>query len=342
MKPVKLDHVKIGKGIDHVVATDDAERFHISSSKNNADVITIDGFEFGVDTLHYGKNNATDTVLSWADSDGDGQSDDLQMVMGGQTVILTDLAQQIETPVVHRYEQDFETDAGAWNDSGDSWYGTATQVASGTGGIASASGNHHAVLEGDADGNAPHDSFMNAGAVPFEPYTASISIYLDPQADGGSGWADGEGFEYSVAASNAADGHLRDFVFHVTQDTSTGDMIVDADNNAYFQPREDLETISGTEVIEEDGWYTFEHRFYENGAGDLAVDMVVLDEADQIVFSETRTDPADDIANVNGEPRYGWFTEISVDQGLPVDDLTITYPSDQVPPLPDADDLQFV
>ncbi len=341
MKPMKLEHVKVGKGIDHVVGTDDAERFHISSSKKNADVITIDNFELGVDTLHYGKNNATGTELSWTDSDGDGQSDDLQMVMGGQTVILTDLAQQIETPVVHRYEQDFETDAGAWFDGSSGWIGTATQVASGTGGVTSASGDYHAVLEGDANGNAPYDTFMNAGQVPFEPYTASIEIYLDPQADGGSGWADGEGFEYSVSTNKADDSSfLRDFVFHVTQDTSTGEMYVDADNNAYFQPREDLENIPGTEVIEEDGWYTFEHRFYENGAGDLAVDMVVLDESDQIVFSETRTDPGD--ANVNGEPRYGWFTEISVAEGLPVDDLTITYPSDQVPTLPDADDLQFV
>lgn len=240
-----------------------------------------------------------------------------------------------------RYEQNFDGsgDTGGWNDGGSGWYGTATQVPSGTGGIASASDGGHVLIDGNATGDAPYDTFLNQGGVPFEPFTASIKIYLDPQADGGSGWADGEGFEYTVAANTVADSHLRDYVFHVTQDTSTGDMIVDADNNAYSQPREDLETIAGTAVIAEDGWYTFEHRFYENGSGDLAVDMVVLDENDSIVFSETRTAPSDDIANVSADPRYGWFTEVSVAGGLAVDDLTIAYESDQTFAYPTVDDL---
>ena len=338
----KFNNLKIAPGQDSITGTDMPDRFVLSNSKRNADVITIDDFDFGTDSLHYGQVKRAGAEYDWISNDGDSAVNDLQITVGDQTIILTDLADQIAAPPVYRYEQTFESDAGAWVDGGDGWYGTATQVASGTDGITSASGNGHAVLEGDAT-SAPYDTFMNAGAVPFEPYTASIEIYLDPQADGGSGWGDGEGFEYSVSTNQADDtGFLRDFVFHVTQDTSTGDMIVDADNNAYFHPREDLETIPGTAVIDEDGWYTFEHRFYENGSGDLAVDMVVLNESGDVVFSETRTDTSDDISNVNGEPRYGWFTDISVAGGLPVDDLTIAYDSDQVPPLPTNDDIFFV
>lgn len=277
--------------------------------------------------------------ISWVDSDGDGATDDLQLDMGDQTVILTDLADQIGTVDVSRYEQSFEDGAGNWRDASNGWYGTATQVASGTDGIVSPTGDFHVVLEGDAT-TAPFDTLLNQGAVAFEPFTASIKIYLDTSADG-SGWADGEGFDYSVAANDMSDNHRRDFIFHVTQDTSTDQMYVAASNNADFTPKEDLETFTDAAVIAEDGWYTFEQRFYENGSGDLAVDFVVLDESDTIVFSHTRTSTSDDIANISADPRYAWFTVIDVDGGIAVDDLAITYDGDAVAPLPTVDDLFF-
>lgn len=331
--------IKIRPGIDFVAGAEEPERFHITASKKNAEIITIDNFDYGTDTLHFGKHHATGVEMSWIDSDNDGEADDLQLVMGGQTVILTDLAAQFPSVSANRYEQDFETGTGGWRDSGDAWYGTATQVVSGTNGIVSASGDHHAVLEGDGS-SAPYDTFLDQGGIAFEPFTASVKIYLDTSADG-SGWADGEGFDYSVAANTIADTHLRDFVFHVTQDTSTGELYVAASNNTNFATREDLDTLAGSAIIAEDGWYTFEHRFYENASGDLAVDMVVLDETDAIIFSATRTNVADDIANVSGDPRYGWFTVIDVSGGIAVDDLALSYESDSYTPLPDVGDLFF-
>lgn len=345
----RFNNIKIAPGQEEATGTDMADRFIVSSSRKNADVITINDFELGEDSLHLGRVKHFGADMEWISADGDGEVNDLQIVVKGQTIVLTDLADQVEPTPVYRYQQDFESDTGAWSDSNSGWYGTATQVASGTDGIASASGDYHVVLEGEATGDndweltqGPFDTLMNAGEVAFEPYTVSIEIYLDPQADGGSGWADGEGFDYSVASNRADDsGFLADFIFHVTQDTGSGEMFVFASNNTNFTPREDLDAQAGSAAIDEDGWYTFEHHFYENGAGDLAVDMVVLNEEDEIVFSMTRTSPSFDIADVNGEPRYAWFTDISVDDGLPVDDLTIAYDADQEVPLPGADDIFF-
>lgn len=312
--------------------------FHIPASKKHAQVVTIDDFELGIDKLHFGRVHATGYTFEWIDADDDGEANDLQIVMGRKTVILTDLADQVDDPVETRYSQDFETDSADWFD----YYQTVTRVASGTDGIESASGDFHAVVDG-ADGMyGAYTTFGGHEQAPFEAYTASISIYLDTSADG-SGWADGEGFDFSVATNQADDiSFLRDYIFHVTQDTSSGELLINASNNSNFAPREDLDTLAGTATVAEDGWYTFQHRFYENGSGDLAVDLVVLDDEDQIVFTRTLSNPGDDITNVNGEPRYGWFTAVDVEGGVAIDDVYLAYEADQVQQLPDPNDIFFV
>lgn len=72
--------------------------------------------------------------------------------------------------------------------------------------------------------------------------------------------AAGEGFDYAVAANGQDGNHLRDFIFHVTQDTSTGNLLVGGSNNTNFAPREDLDTLNHA-TIDASGWYTFEHKF---------------------------------------------------------------------------------
>ena len=74
-----------------------------------------------------------------------------------------------------------------------------------------------------------------------------------------------------MAATNAATGaHLRDFVFHTTQDTSSTALLVGASNNTNFEPREDLDTLNHA-TIDTAGWYTYNWEFYENADGDLEV-----------------------------------------------------------------------
>ncbi|MEM6314548.1 MAG: hypothetical protein AAF743_10695 [Planctomycetota bacterium] len=219
--------------------------------------------------------------------------------------------------------QGFETDTAGYFDVDDNWFGQATRVASGTDGITSSSGSFHAVFEqglaqsnDPADGiSAPFTRFDTSRSVWQGGFTAQADVYLDPNA-----FTTGEGFDYSVAVNRQNGEHLRDFIFHVTKDTSTGSLLIGGSNNTNFDPREDLESLNNFEVTTP-GWYTLEHNAYENGLGDLAVDLNLLDENGVVLFTETRTTTADDIDTVVGGNRYAWFTNIDVAGGIAVDNV---------------------
>ncbi|GAB5374583.1 MAG: hypothetical protein AcusKO_10450 [Acuticoccus sp.] len=128
-----------------------------------------------------------------------------------------------------------------------------------------------------------------------------------------------------MASTNAATGgHLRDFVFHTTQDTSTNALLVGASNNTNFEPLDARGSRHPRNhaTIETAGWYTYNWEFYENADGDLEVAMNIHDAAGNWVFTEVRSNPADDIGTVAGSDRYMWFTNIDVDGGIAVDDLS--------------------
>ncbi|WDI32465.1 hypothetical protein PUV54_04560 [Hyphococcus flavus] len=217
-----------------------------------------------------------------------------------------------------RFDQSFEVDSEGYSDETNGWSGTTTEVASGTNGIVSADGSSHSIFaQTDADGGltGPFTRFDGYRALDSnQGVTTTIKIYLDPSA-----LAAGEGFDYSVAANNQSGAHLQDFIFHVTKDTSTGDLLIGASNNTNFDPREDLETGNFGEVISA-GWYTFEHTFFEAGDGTLGVSMTVKNSNDVVIFNEVLNDPSNDYANDFGGNRYGWFTNIDVAGGIAVDD----------------------
>jgi hypothetical protein len=215
------------------------------------------------------------------------------------------------------WNQGFETSTDGWLDANSTWYGLATRVLSGTNGIASSKGSYHAIFEGDAD-SAPFTRFDAYRSVWPGTWTAEIDVYLDPA------WASGTGFDYSVAATNSVGGHLRDFIFHVTKDTSTGKLFVAGSNNTNYAPREDLENINHYEVGSA-GWYTFQHIFRDQG-GALAVDLNLLDANGSLLFTETRFNAADLIPTVVGGNRYGWFTFINVGGGIAVDEHQLFMP----------------
>jgi hypothetical protein len=205
------------------------------------------------------------------------------------------------------YSQGFETDTAGWHDSSNGWTGTVTRV---TGPLTPASGSHYATIAGD-----PYTDFGGYNSVWPGGMTASVAIYLDPA------WSAGSGFDYSVAVNNASGSHLRDFIFHVTKDTSTGNLLVGASNNSSdVSPVENLESGPNA-VIGSAGWYTFQQVFRDNG-GNLAVDMNVLSSGGTTLFSTTLGN-IDPIAGVGGN-RYGWFTFGPIPTGLAIDDVSLT------------------
>ena len=183
------------------------------------------------------------------------------------------------------------------------------RVASGYNGIESSAGSNHAVM------TAPHmfTRFDSYDAEWDGTWKAAIDVYLDPS------WDAGAGFDYSVAANGSDGKHQRDFIVHVTKDTSTGKLLVGASNNTNNAPREDLATLANHAEVTEAGWYTVQHTFRDQD-GVLAVDIEVL-KGEDVVFKETRTAPEDVMAEIGGN-RYGWFTALD-GMELAVDNVRI-------------------
>lgn len=160
-------------------------------------------------------------------------------------------------------------------------------------------------LSGDEGGPFSYN-FSNKGAWSGS-YYAETSIYLDPAM------ALGKGFDYSVAMGKEDGSHLRDFIFHVTKDTSTGKLLVGASNNTNFAVREDLDVNFTNNEITEAGWYTFQHRFYKNGSN-LEAQLSIIDKNQNVVFSKiiNTTDTSFEV------PKYSWATFITVPGGINV------------------------
>jgi hypothetical protein len=205
----------------------------------------------------------------------------------------------------------FESNIAGWDAFGGSF--NATRVPSGTNGVASASGGFHAQSSGgalNAGGSAGNWGGYNFGAgnVPtaFQEYSTSLAVYLD--VDGP--WANDTRFDFSSSINNAAGGFLRDFVFNAGfyndatgPGAGTDRFVISASNNATRSSSFPKNPGRSPIAIATTGWYTFEHRFYDN-AGVLNVDMNVYDSMNALVGSWTLgTDP---IVGVGGN-RYGWF-----------------------------------
>ena len=256
-----------------------------------------------------------DAQVDIADGDGDVTTGFLRTNLADDTPVLGDV---VSPPW---FAQDFEgaTDAASasMNDATNGWYGNVQIVASGTDGIDSPDGSSsYAILTDPGNVSGPYTSF-NGSKTDFQGgFKASVAVYLD------TGWDAGEGFDYTVAATRQNGDHLREFIFHVTKDTSTGDLLVGGSNNTNFDPIENLE--SGNHyVVGASGWYTLEHVFRDAGDGTLAVDLNVYDSGGNLVFTETRNDGSDLLSTVVGGNRYGWFTNIDIDGGIRVDNLTL-------------------
>ncbi len=216
------------------------------------------------------------------------------------------------------WEQGFETDTAGWFDNDDfADYGDITRVPSGTNGIASATGTHHAVVDQTPAGAGPFSRFDGYRDAWTGGFTAVIDVFLDVA------WAAGSGFDYSVAINGSDNAHVQDFIFHVTKDSSTNRLLVAGSNNTNFAPREDLENVGNNYEVTSTGWYTFEHVFRPAVSGtDIEGDMNLYDSGGSLLFTETRTviqsgTPVE--ASDVGGNRYGWFTAADVSGGVAID-----------------------
>ena len=204
------------------------------------------------------------------------------------------------------YFQSFETDTDGWTG--------ATRVPTLTHGVPTKVGAYHA----EAQSNQPF-TFWGGYSDTFPPggYTTSVDIYLDilPPYMNGTGYANDTRFDWTSAISTPQCGHRRDFVFNAgfytdTDTTGTGPrFVISASTNAGRGSSFPKNPGRMPYTINVEGWYTFEHRFRDNGAGVLAVDLTIKNAAGLPLFMWTLSDPSDVIGVTVGGNRYGWFAQ---------------------------------
>jgi len=112
----------------------------------------------------------------------------------------------------------------------------------------------------------------------------------------------GKGFDYSIETKEITpdlSGKKRNFVFHVTKDTSTKKLLIGASTDTTTIPKEDLENSSFYEV-KKTGWYTLRSKLDSVGTI-LVVDMVVLDSSKKVVWqnSISKNDMSYDVASLS-------------------------------------------
>jgi hypothetical protein len=217
--------------------------------------------------------------------------------------------------------QGFETDIAGWNVFGAPF--DAVRVPSGTAGITSASGNWHALVGVGSAGNwGGYNCLAGCAGTgcaalgnPFPPlgYATSVDIYLDVNA----GFPNNSRFDFDSAINEAlpSGSFRRDFIFNAgfyndndgSPGSGTNRFIVSAGNNSQPGSAYAKNPAHNPIAIQQSGWYTFKHEFYDAGGGVLAVDMSIYDSSGTLVNTWTLSDGTDIIGVTIGGNRYGWF-----------------------------------
>ena len=208
------------------------------------------------------------------------------------------------------YFQSFEADSFDWTG--------AVRVNTLTHGVASKLGVFHAEDQ-NFDGLTYTQWSGYSKTFPPGGYTTTIDIYLDisPPYMTGSAipYANDTRFDWSSAINNPSCAHRRDFVFNGgfytdVDETGAGPRFVfSASNNAGRDSSFPKNPGRMPYTITAEGWYTFEHRFRDNGFGVLAVDLTIKNAAGVPLMMWTLSDPSDIIGVTVGGNRYGWFVQ---------------------------------
>lgn len=197
------------------------------------------------------------------------------------------------------YTQDFSAGTSGWFD-----FGTGSIVWNGTEKNATAVG-------GDTGPFTRFDTFRDEWP---GDYRAQLDVYLDPA------WAEGTGFDYSVAANGTDNAHERDFIFHLGVDAEGLWVYADNNSSSSITKNPAAVTLSAGKA----GWYTMRHDFTDDN-GVLSVTMTLLDAKGKQLYTRTLSNPADTIGagGAVGGNRYGWFTVITVAGGVTIDNTRL-------------------
>lgn len=184
-------------------------------------------------------------------------------------------------------------------------------------GIISASGSWHAEAAegaftrwggyGGIPGCGPSGC---AASFPANGYITSIDIYLDAES---LTRANDTRFDFSSAINDPSGAHRRDFVFNAgfyndTDTTGAGPrFVITASNNAGRDSAFPKNPGRDPFTITNDGWYTFQHTFTDNGSGVLTVALTIKDAAGAVLHTWNLSDPSDSINGTVGSNRYGFF-----------------------------------
>ena len=180
------------------------------------------------------------------------------------------------------------------------------------------------------------------------PYQTQVDIYLDAayannpaneDSYGGnaclltsptSDTCNGTRFDYTSAINDNNGDHLRDFGFVVgtgqAGNACTG-WVVNAQMNVNRNNAFPDDASKDPACITDTGWFTFKHNFFENGDGNLAVFMQIIDVDTTAVVAAWNLVSADgsgpDPIETVGCNRYGWFSNQEI-FGLPIDNASMT------------------
>jgi hypothetical protein len=245
------------------------------------------------------------------------------------------------------FSQGFETDTSGWFDSSNGGNGTVNRVPSGysstyASGIDSAAGNYHARLGLDSANTCNPGTASCVGpytywgtphpGVPVSAYgsVTELDIYLDTNFAASN--ADYR-FDWDSALSDSQGNFLQDYIFNAgTANPSIVPGCAPADN-AYFVISASTNSQRGSaypqnpgktpQCITQSGWYTFRHTFRPDSAGNLEVDMDILDSngatvASWILHPTCMGTQATSGLCTSGDPlpftavgynRYGWLPD---------------------------------
>jgi PEP-CTERM motif len=199
----------------------------------------------------------------------------------------------------------FEDDTSGWFTGTNNSYGTITQAASGTGGIPAATGNYFALLTGAPGSEVINGHATNTGAYtwwggnasvfPASGFTTSLDIYLNTAG----GYPSDTRFIFSSSINDQTGSYLNEYFF-IGGYYGGNQFVIAANDSA--SPRTNPINLTLTAS----GWYTFQYQFFDL-AGNLAVDMNVLDAKGNRLQTWNIRDKNYDIASQVGGNGYGWF-----------------------------------
>lgn len=202
-----------------------------------------------------------------------------------------------------QFSQGFEADNSGWVDFTSP---APVRVSTGTNGISAKTGNYYGqVVAGNPNTFTRWGGYNST--FPSRGFVTSIDVYLNV----GGGYANDTRADFSSAISNTSGAHRRDYIFSFGFYDDAGPygsgarFVVSASNNSPGNPRDPGRSPF---TITSSGWYTFQHRFYDNGSGVLAVDLSILDAGGTVLNTWTLSDASDIIGTTVGGNRYGWFT----------------------------------